>query len=194
MVFLPTLVLALVAACDDSATPPATGLDASADAPAQPGDGAQSTLSDSQIIGLLIAYDEGEIAEGDLAQRQGADPRVRNFGATMVSMHTASNARLVDLRMRLGLKPEVSALGAMLTADIETTRAMLAPLMGAAFDHAYAASQVRQHGRVLDVINTALVPAAMSPELRAALTNDAAVMMASHLEQARTLQTALDTP
>ena len=191
---VPALLLAslALAACDDA--PPTVGLDAALDGPLQPTDTAASALRESEIVGLLISSNEGQIAEGELAQRLGADPRVRTFGATMVSMHTASNARLVDLRMRLGIKPEVSPLGQMLTDDVDATRAALAAFTGAAFDRAYAAAQVRQHGRLLDVVNSALVPNATSPELRDALTRDVATMEAAHVEQARALQTALDTP
>jgi putative membrane protein len=199
-------VFMLGAACGDSTSvPPPVSTDATldqTDATADAagvtndvgGDAAQTALTDGQILAVLMAVDSGEISQGQLALSQGSDMRVRDFGATMVSMHMASSARVMTLQASLGLTPAESALSRMLTDDATATRMRLATLTGAAFDRAYIDAQVMQHARVLDVIDSALLPNATRGELRMALSNDVRPMVASHLQQARDLQTAIGAP
>lgn len=187
-------------ACDD-ATPPATPRDATVESDVSlaadvafgdADDGqAPAALTDGQVVAVLEAVDSGEIAQGLLAMSQAGDMRVRDFGAAMVSMHTASSERVTAVRRRVGITPADSDLSRMLTADATGARGRLAALSGAAFDRAYTAAQVMQHAHVLEVIDRTLIPATMHVELRTALMDDVRPMVAAHLQQARDLQTAV---
>lgn len=196
--FTLSLIMAAGASCNDTTNPPADatvdGSDALADALADTSDGAdasQTSLSDDQIVAVLMAVDTGEIGQGQLAQTQGSDPRVRDYGARMVSEHTAASSTLNDLRLRIGVTPAESALSRMLTDDANATRASLVPLTGAAFDRNYVNAQITQHSRVIDVIDSALAPNATNAELRDAITNSVRPMVAAHLQDARDLVASL---
>jgi putative membrane protein len=191
-------------ACDDS-TPPATPRDAPVDADdasaadVAPTDGdsdaqAPAPFADGQVVAALEAVDFGEISLGQLAMSQAADPRVRDFGAAMVAMHTTASERVIAVRRRVGITPAESDLSRMLAAEAAGTRGRLAAVSGAPFDRAYVDAQVRVHAQVLELIDRVLVPATMRVELRAALMDDVRPMVAAHLQQARDLQAAVGAP
>ena len=191
-----SLLAALGAGCSDDNPMPSGDAtldvtDAFVDGSDGAGDAAQTSLTDDQIVAVLMAADTGEIAQGQLAQAQGSDPRVRDYGARMVTEHTAASTALNELRLRIGVTPAERSLSRMLTEDANATRASLVPLTGTAFDRGYIAAQIAMHSRVLDVIDSALVPNATNAELRAAMVNTVRPMVARHLQDARDLETSL---
>lgn len=165
------------------------------DAPAATADGeVPAALSDGQIVGVLATVDMGEIAQGNLAQSRAADARARTYGADMVTMHMAASARMTTLAQANGIAPAESPLSQMLRDEATATATRLSALSGAAFDREYVAAQAMQHARVLDVIDSALLPNATNVALRAALQNDVRPMVAMHRQQAADLQVALGSP
>lgn len=170
----------------------ATSMDAKGARDASVDSSVQAALSDGQIVGVLATSDMAEISQGNLAQTQAMDTRVRTFGMDMVNMHSASSARMMILAMSIGAPAMESNLSEMLRAEATATQTRLAGMSGAAFDREYVAAQVMQHARVLDVIDSALIPNATNAQLRTALQSDVRPMVATHLQQPRDLMTALN--
>lgn len=184
----------LAASCKGREAPPGAVQPAPALAP---NGGANPTVVDSadgEVAAVLATVDAGEIEEGTLARGRAVDPRVRAFGESMVTMHTESSTKLGALRLRTGITPREDARSRELAADGAATKRRLEALQGADFDRAYIDAQVTGHARVLDLIDTALLPMARSPELRRALTDEVRPMVSDHLRRARELQAALGAP
>lgn len=153
--------------------------------------GAQPTgnvHTDGEIAAVLATVDRGEITQGTYAQSHGTSSGVRDFGRSMVEMHTAATGRMTALAQRLHVTPAENAESRRLAADGAATQQRLAALSGAAYDRAYVDAQVAAHSQVLALLDSTLIPAARAPELRAALQNDVRPMVASHLQQARDLR------
>jgi putative membrane protein len=86
---------------------------------------------------------EGGIAEvelGKLAQEKSASPSVKDFGAMMVSDHSAANDKLKDIAAAKNIKlPTSPSMGQM------ATKAKLDVLTGTAFDKSYIKGMVEDH-------------------------------------------------
>lgn len=150
--------------------------------------------SDGEVAAALAAVDRGEIAQGTLAQARASDPRVRAFGAAMVTMHTDATSRMSALCQRANITPREGDRSRRLASDGAAVQQRLDALRGAEFDRAYVDAQVAQHGDALALIDNTLVAMSHHADLRAALTGDVRPMVAEHLRQARELQRALAAP
>jgi putative membrane protein len=150
------------------------------------GDGANATearLDDAQIGGVTSAVNTGEIQQGRLAASRATTNEAREFGAMMVTMHTAAQERQAALLSRLGLTPRESALSQQLTATAQSTLAELETKSGRDFDVAYLDAQIAQHRTTLQVIDTVLLPSVAADELRRELET-ARAEVADHLQMA----------
>ncbi len=80
---------------------------AKADLPAGPGDVPRSTLApaDYNIVKHLHALSELAITAGQIAQKNGDSKAVRDFGATLVSDHTAGDQELLAYAKKAGIDP-----------------------------------------------------------------------------------------
>lgn len=140
-----------------------------------PNGGANPTIvdnADGEVAAVVATVDAGEIEEGTLARTRTQNPRVRAFGESMVAMHGESTAKLGALRLRTGITPRENDRSRTLAAEGAATKRRLEALQGADFDRAYVDAQATEHARVLDLIDTALLPMARNPELRTALTDE----------------------
>lgn len=86
---------------------------------------------------------EGGISEvelGNLAQQKSSNASVKDFGALMVTDHTAANDKLKSLAASKNIKlPESSSVGEM------ATKAKLEILSGDTFDKSYIKGMVEDH-------------------------------------------------
>jgi len=86
---------------------------------------------------------EGGLAEvslGKLAQEKASDPKVKEFGAMMVTDHSAANEKLKALAAKEGVKlPTSPGVGQM------ATKAKLEVLTGDTFDKSYVKGMVKDH-------------------------------------------------
>lgn len=78
-----------------------------ADLPAGPGDVPRSTLapSDYNIVKYLHALSALAVSAGKIAQKNGDTKAVRDFGATLVSDHTAGDQELLAYAKKAGIDP-----------------------------------------------------------------------------------------
>jgi putative membrane protein len=167
------------------------------------------TLNDEQIVTIMHVANQGEIQEAQLALLHAIDTQVRNFANTMITDHTAADAALATLFAvpDAGPDADASALDAALLADgglpnapssisatlqQETTLELQTLMLktGAAFDLAYMSGQVATHSEVLQLIDTVLLPAASSAQLKTMLTQ-ARTLWTMHLQAAIQVLNAL---
>jgi putative membrane protein len=126
-------------------------------------------LTDPQIA--HIAYTAGviDIENADLALKKSKSAQVRAFAKDMVRDHKAVNDKALALVKTLGVTPEDNPTSKSLAQSAMSDREALAKLDGAAFDRAYVAKEVAYHQTVNHALETALIPSATNPDLKALL-------------------------
>jgi putative membrane protein len=87
-----------------------------------------------------IKGDNSEIKLGQLAERKGGKPAVRQFGRTLVADHLKAKAQASRVASRLGISPPSRS---MLKADAEYLK--LKVLSGKSFDREFVSYMVSDH-------------------------------------------------
>jgi putative membrane protein len=126
-------------------------------------------LTDPQIA--HIAYTAGviDIENADLALKKSNSAEVRAFAEEMVRDHKAVNDKALALVKTLGVTPEDNPTSKSLAQSAGSDREALAKLGGAAFDKAYVAKEIAYHQTVNKALETALIPSATNPDIKALL-------------------------
>lgn len=163
------------------ATPPA-GPEA-APAPATP-------VSQPQIVAIVTAANDADIAAGKLASEKASNAQVKTFAQRMVTDHGASNQQVSALATQLRITPEPNPGSQQIRQTAEQSLASLRGLSGAEFDRAYMANEVAFHEAVLDALTKTLLPSARNAELKALLAQTRGVVE-SHLNLAKQIQGTL---
>lgn len=158
----------------DSGTPP----------PAAP-------LDDATIVAIFDAANTADIETGRLGATRGASKEVREFGTMLARDHEKVRQLGRDLAARLGVTPTPPADGAAARAHAAAMQ-RLAPLEGAAFDHAFLQHEAAFHAAVIEAVETTLLPAIQNAELKALVVQVAPAFQA-HMLAARSLEQALGT-
>src|SRR5688500_1875675 len=167
-----------VARADSAATATTPG---AATSPSSTGSATMSiTGGDPEVLQVLAVVDQGEIQDGQLAQRQARNAQVKSFARTLVSEHTKSLQRLRALAKPSNVELMNLGTGTVGATGRDTSRsaagtAMASPnnvagqlhtmhmqmmdsvrsMQGAAFDTAFMNAQVRGHQQVLDLLQRA---------------------------------------
>lgn len=169
------------ASTDSTAAPASAASAASEPAPAL------EALTEAQMAKLSELVNTAEVDQGKLAQRRAKAPAVKRFAEMMVNHHNLALREQVKLVKKLNLSPADSATAATLRADGQKTLETLKSANAADFDAAYLKSQVDGHQKVLDLLDTQLLPSAKTPEVADALRKGRAAVE-THLSEARALQ------
>ncbi len=174
------------------APPTAPAVTESGSAAAEPAPAAPEApaLSDAQIAAIVVAANQVDIDNGQLALKKSKNEEVKKFAERMVTDHTAVNKAAVELVTKLKVTPEESDASKGLVTSGEETRAKLEKLEGAEFDKAYVDNEVAYHDAVIGVLKTQLIPAASNQELKDALVG-AQPAFDAHLQHAKQIQSAL---
>jgi len=159
------------------------GVDASA------GDAASAQLTDPQIAAVTSTANEGEVLQANTARPKLSNASAQGFADMMVTMHTAAQARQSALLMQKGITPEPNAISTMLKQESDAIVAQLSAAP-APVDVAYIDAQVTVHQKVLDTLDTVLIPSADDPALKADLMTTRSEVSA-HLSMAKGIQTQL---
>lgn len=190
-------LLATAPACkkkEEASSPPpsAPAVTESGSAAAEPPPAAPEApaLSDAQIAAIVVAANQVDIDNGQLALKKSKNEEVKKFAERMVTDHTAVNKAAVELVTKLKVTPEESDASKGLVTGGEETRAKLEKLEGAEFDKAYVDNEVAYHDAVIGVLKTQLIPAASNQELKDALVG-AQPAFDAHLQHAKQIQAAL---
>jgi putative membrane protein len=142
------------------------------------------------IAGIVTAANEGEIAQGNAAASRATSAQVREFAQMMVADHTNALSTGRDLFAREGITPAENSITSALRSGTQTTITNLNTYSGTAFDRTYMRTQVDLHQWLLTSLDTALIPSARDPELRALLQTQR-TSVAMHLDRARTILAGL---
>ena len=110
---------------------------------------AQTTPTDPQIVGIVVAANQIDIDYAKLALSKTHDSQVRDFAQQMVTDHSALQKSVFDLGAKLHVTPADSSTSASLKKQAADTMAHLKTLNGAAFDKAYIDNEVGYHKAVI---------------------------------------------
>lgn len=147
-------------------------------------------LNDAEVADVVLTADNIDIDLARLAQTRSKNAEVLKFAGTMITDHSAVNAKATALAGKLGITPENNAVSQSLLAGARTARAALEPLQGTAFDEGYIAREVAFHQAVLDALDTLLIPTTSNAELKQLLVS-VRPAIAAHLAHAQMLQRSL---
>jgi putative membrane protein len=148
-------------------------------------------LTDEQIVAIANAANTGEIEEAKVAQQRAKNAAVKQFASMMVQHHSQAKQKDAALASKLKLKAEESPKSEAMTSEAKMAIEALKSVDVAAFDRAYIAAQIDAHQKVLDALDSQLIPGAKSPELRAEL-QAFRPRVESHLTLAKTIDGKLD--
>jgi putative membrane protein len=149
---------------------------------------AKAALSEPQIAKVSELVNTAEVEQGKLAQGRAKAPAVKKFAAMMIKHHGDALNEQTKLIKKLQLTPADSETAQALKADGDKTLQTLKSADAASFDAVYVTSQIDGHQKVLDLLDTQLLPAAKTPEVVDALRR-ARGIVENHLNEARALQT-----
>lgn len=128
------------------------------DAAAGDEDAGDGDLNDAQILTIIGAVNDAEIALAEYALARSGRREVRSYAHRMVSEHSEANERVASIRERRDLAPAGSAVQGQLAAQAAAARAALESTSSPAFDLAYIAAQAEAHAQVLALIDDRLLP------------------------------------
>jgi putative membrane protein len=150
-----------------------------------------NALNDAQITKVVLTVDKGETELGQLAKDSSKNPDVLGFANHMMTDHLKGQQKAMALAKQLSLAPQDSKKSASMKKDTDLTKGLLMSKQSSVeFDKAYMDAMVRAHEKVLQGIDSELLPAAQNEELKAMLKTKRETVM-SHLKYAKEIQTKL---
>lgn len=106
----------------------------------------QLSAQDRNFVKEAAIGGMAEVALGNLAQQNGQDDQVKQFGQRMVQDHTNANNELQSIAQAQGIQ-----LPQQIDRSHQAVSDRLSKLHGNAFDHAYMADMVRDHNEDISV-------------------------------------------
>ena len=188
-------VVMLAASCSDeedamrTSSPEAGAKPVDATPAAVPEDG--GIHRESQALHALITLNEGEVEHSTLAQTKASNEAVKQFASHMITDHGAATERLATLAQQKGITPEANRVSDTLKGEADTIKARLEGLSGAAFDKGYMDAQITSHVKGRALIDEALTPAMVDPDMKRALA-DLRATIEGHLLEAERIRRSLD--
>ena len=149
-----------------------------------------ATITDPQIVGVVTAADQIDIATAKLALKKSTNDQVKQFAQQMIDDHTKLQNSVNDLGKKLSVKPAPSATSKSLHTAAAAENKKLRGLSGKAFDKEYIDHEVDYHQQVIDAASKVLIPNAKNAELKSALEG-AAPLLQGHLDHAKQIQSSL---
>lgn len=150
---------------------------------------APGMMPESDIAAIVVAANEGEIEQGNVAASRATNADVRAFGQMMVADHTQALNMGREVFARRGVTPADNTTSQQLRTNSRTTVENLNRWTGRDFDRRYMQSQVDLHQWLLTNLDQLLIPSSRG-ETRQLLTTQRA-SVAQHLERARSILGAL---
>jgi len=147
-------------------------------------------LTDDQIAMITDKVNAGEVEQAKLAKEKAKDKRVRQYAQHMIQQHTKAKNKGDQLAKKEKLAPSESPVSTDLTSSASQALESLKTAEATSFDKTYIDSQIQQHQRVLDLLNSQLIPNATNMDLKAQL-EEARSMVETHLAEAKELQMSL---
>ncbi|MBS1971353.1 MAG: DUF4142 domain-containing protein [Bdellovibrionales bacterium] len=152
---------------------------------------AEETMTDAKIVKLMKTANDGEIDLAKMAKSKAENKDVKDFAKQMIDEHKKNEKESKDVAKKAKVKPEDSTASRDLKSLAEGKEKELKNFKGKEFDKAYIDQQISMHQQLLDDLNTKLIPAAQSPELKTYLEATKA-HVEKHLSRAQEIQTSLN--
>jgi putative membrane protein len=123
------------------------------------------SLDDAMVVAIFDNANTADIETGRLAAKRGHSNEVRQFGAMLARDHEMVRQQGRDLTKKLSITPTPPA-GDQSAQEQTTMLKRLSGLPGPEFDRAFLEHEVTFHRLVIEAIETRLLPAIESQELR----------------------------
>ncbi len=107
----------------------------------------QMTTDETAIMKDVAADGMLEVQLGQLAERNGSSPAVKDFGKRMMQDHSQANEKLTVVAKECNV-----TLPKTLSSDQQATEQSLAKLSGKDFDKTYISDMVKDHQKAVDVL------------------------------------------
>jgi putative membrane protein len=146
--------------------------------------------SDEQITKILTTTNDGEISMAKLAEKKAENKDVKKFAKEMVKDHGKNNKKTMKLSKKMDMAPEENQKAGELRSESEKNMASLQNLSGKEFDKAYMSMQVQAHQKVLNDLDTTLIPGAKNEKLKKQLEKTRSTV-AEHLDKAKEISQKL---
>jgi putative membrane protein len=174
---------------------PAPGAMPSSSTPAAPmpaaANGAQNPaqLTDAEILGIVQAVDENEVAAASKAEKKKIGSDAMAYAKMLRKEHKADEAATKKIGKQIDAKPATSKTADELRAKGKDELSMLSSKDGSEFEKGYIDAMVNGHTEVLGLIDGTLMPNAHTDAVKSHLT-EVRGHVAMHLEQGKRLQGA----
>jgi putative membrane protein len=146
-------------------------------------------FSNAEILGLLIAVDDNEVALAGKAVKKKISREAMSYAKMLREEHSAARIETKKLADRLTLKAASSNKSEELRAKGAQELKALAALNGAEFEKAYIDAMVTGHADVLQLLDTEVIPSALDTTVKAHVV-DMRAKIAAHMEHGKRLQGA----
>jgi putative membrane protein len=146
--------------------------------------------TDDQIAKIVTTTNDGEIAMAKLAEGKATNSDVKNFAKHMIKDHEKNNSKTAKLAKKLKLTPTENDKSKEMKSEASSRLENLQNLNGKEFDMAYISAQISAHQKVLNDLDSVLIPGARNERLKKQLEKTRSTV-AKHLEHAKQIQTEL---
>jgi len=136
--------------------------------------------SDKHFMSKAAQGGLAEVQLGQLAQQNGSNSAVKEFGQKMVSDHTQANNELMSVAQQKGMTPPTD-----LDTHDKTAKDKLSKLQGAEFDKAYMQHMVKDHEKDVAEFRKE-AQNAKDPDVKA-FAQKTLPILEQHLQMARTV-------
>jgi putative membrane protein len=146
-------------------------------------------FSNAEILGLLIAVDDNEVALAGKAVKKKISREASSYAKMLREEHSAARTETKKLADKLTLKAASSTKSEELRAKGAQELKALTALNGAEFEKAYIDAMVTGHADVLQLLDTEVIPSALDTTVKAHVV-DMRAKIAAHMEHGKRLQGA----
>ena len=141
-------------------------------------------LSDGEILGILVAANDGEVQMAEVALRRAHSDDVKQFAAMMKERHSEGLIKTKSVATKTKISPAESDVSTHLKTEVsDIVKDLKTKKESHELDQAYMDAQVTAHKEVLEAIRDRLTPSAQNGQV-ASLVFDTKRIVESHLNRA----------
>jgi putative membrane protein len=149
-------------------------------------------VAQADVVSIATVANQGEVQEGQVAVSRASSATVRQFAQQMITDHTAALAQLQSVSSAAGVTASTNNGTALaLQAQTQQELTQLNGLSGTAFDRAYMQGQVTDHQKVLQMLDTMLLPSASATPSLVSFLQQMRGTVAQHLATAQSILSQL---
>ena len=140
--------------------------------------------SDGNIVAIVMAASNADMSYARLALSRTTSPAVKDFATRMITDHSAINTALTELVARSMIKPAEDEESLAYRDESTHARDRMRSLEGRDFDTTYIANEIAFHSKLIQALDSELIPKVRDTQLRQVLVS-VRPAVAAHLEHAR---------